>query len=73
MAQNEHVNSICCQREVAGDIISGENVKTIEGNALLNFDAASTSRFRENQNKKSPPIVGQGPLMCTQIFWPCQL
>ena len=29
MTQNEDVYAICCQREVAGDVISGGNVKTI--------------------------------------------
>ena len=38
---NEHVYGICCRPEVGGDVISGENVKTIECYALLNFEAAS--------------------------------
>ena len=33
---------------VAGDIISGENVKAIEGYAALNIETASVSIFREN-------------------------
>ena len=51
MAQNEHVYAIYCRQEVAGDAISGENVKTTEGYFLLNFDAASISRFPENQTQ----------------------
>ena len=47
MTQNEHVFVICCQREVAGDVISSENVETIEGYALLNFEVASHSSFRD--------------------------
>ena len=35
MTQNEHVSEICCRPEIAGDVISGENVKTIESYALL--------------------------------------
>ena len=35
--------------EVAGDILSGGNVKSIEGYAVLNFEAGSFSGFRENQ------------------------
>ena len=31
MTQNEHVYAICCRPEVARDVISGENVKTIKG------------------------------------------
>ena len=40
MTQNEHVYAICCQSEVVGDVISGENVKTIEGYAVLNLEVA---------------------------------
>ena len=40
MTKNEHVYAICCRPEVAGNAISGENVKTIEGYALLNFEVA---------------------------------
>ena len=39
MTQHERVYAICCRPEVAGDVISGENVKTIERYALLNFEA----------------------------------
>ena len=52
MTQNEHVYAMCCRPEVAGDVIPGESVKTSEGYALLNFEAASIiSSFRENQNQ----------------------
>ena len=34
MTQNEHVYAICCRLEVAGDVISGENVN-IEDYAVL--------------------------------------
>ena len=50
MTKNEHVYTICYRPEVAGDVISVENVKTIEGYALLNFEAASISIFRGNKN-----------------------
>ena len=46
MTQIEHVYAICCRREVAGDVISGENVKTIEGYTVLNFEVASFCSFR---------------------------
>ena len=53
MTQNEHVYVICCQPKVAGDVISCENIKTIEGYALalLNFETAIYSNFRENRNQ----------------------
>ena len=51
MTPNEHVYVICCRPEVAGDVISCENVKTIEVYAALNFEAASISSFWENQNQ----------------------
>ena len=40
MTQNEHFHVICCRPEVAGDVISGRNVKTIEGYAVINFVVA---------------------------------
>ena len=42
MTPNEHVYAICCLPEVAGDVISCENVKTVEGYAVLNFEATRT-------------------------------
>ena len=46
MAQNEHVYATCCRPEISGDVISCENVKTIEGYVLLNFGTACISSFR---------------------------
>ena len=51
MAQNEHIYAIFCRPKLAGDVISGGNVKTIEGYVMLNFEAASVSSFRTNQNQ----------------------
>ena len=45
MTPNEPIYAICCRPEVAGDVVSGERVKTIEGLALLNFEAACISRI----------------------------
>ena len=45
MTQNEHVYVICCRPKVAGDVISGEDVKTVDGSAVLNFEVASLSSF----------------------------
>ena len=53
------------QNEVAGDVISGKNVTTIEGYASLNFEAAIVSSFRENQNQPFVQCIAQttvGPL-----------
>ena len=50
MTQIEHVYAIFCRPEVAGDVVSGGNIKTTEGYAALNFEAASIISFRENQN-----------------------
>ena len=58
LTQNEHVYEIWCRLEVAGDVISGDNVKAIKGYAMLNFEAVVVSEifaqkhissFRENQ------------------------
>ena len=51
MTQNEHVYAIWCRPDVAGDVISGQNVKTIEGYAVINVEAASFSSFRDIQKK----------------------
>ena len=51
MAQNEHVHAICCRLELVCDDISGGNVKTIEGYAVLKFDVASFGNFRDIQKK----------------------
>ena len=51
MTQNEHVYAIFCRLEVAGDVISAGNVQTIDRYVVLNFEAASFSSFRENQNQ----------------------
>ena len=47
MNQNEHVYAICCRSEVAGDVTYFGNVKTIEGYAVLNFEVAGFSSFRD--------------------------
>ena len=51
MRQNEDVYVICCRPEVAGDVISRGDVKTIEGYTVLNFEIASIKSFRENHNQ----------------------
>ena len=45
MTQNEQVYAICCRPDVGDDVISGENVKTLEGYSLMNFEIASSSFF----------------------------
>ena len=47
MTKNEHVYAICCRPDVAGGVISGENVKIIEGYVAINFTIASFSTFRD--------------------------
>ena len=51
MTQNEHVYAIGCRSEVDGDVISAENVKTVEDYAVLNFEIASFSSFRDIPTK----------------------
>ena len=41
MIQNEQVSAICCRM----DVISGQNVKIIEGYVVTNFEVASFSSF----------------------------
>ena len=47
MTQNDHVYAICCRPEKAGDVISDENA---EGYAVLTFEVASFSSFRDINN-----------------------
>ena len=49
--QNEQVYAISCLPEIAGDIISSENVKPVDGYAVLNFEVASFNRFRDIKTK----------------------
>ena len=50
MAQNVHVYAICCRHELVGDVMSGENVTTIEGYVVLNFEVVSFVRLRYSKN-----------------------
>ena len=52
MTKNEQVYAIFCRPEVAGDVISGGDAKTIEGYVLFNLEAASKSSFRASQNQQ---------------------
>ena len=47
MTQVEHLYATWFQPEVADDVLSGGNVNTIEGYAVLHFEAASISSLRE--------------------------
>ena len=48
MKQNEHVYATCCRPEVAGGVISGENVKKYRGLCcVINSEVASFSTFRD--------------------------
>ena len=46
MTKNEHVYAFCYRPEVADDVISGGDVKTIEGYAVLNFEVAGFSSLQ---------------------------
>ena len=69
MTQTEHVYANSCRPEVAGDVISGENIKTTEVYALLNVEAASIRCFRENQNEPIAQCVDDDRPICAPIFW----
>ena len=49
MTKGEHVHAICCRSEVAGNAISGRNVKTIERYVVVYFEVASCSSLRDIQ------------------------
>ena len=67
MTKNEHVYAICSRPEEAGGVISGENAKTIEVYAALNFEVASSTNSRDIQ-QDSPQIVRLRPPTCLSIF-----
>ena len=46
MTKNVHVCTICCRLEVAYGVISGRNVKSIDGYLVVDLDVASSNRFR---------------------------
>ena len=45
MTRKRHINVICTQPEVADDVISGWNVKTIDGYLKVNIEVAISSNF----------------------------
>ena len=49
MTQDEHVYAICCRPEVPGDVMSSENVNTMESYAVLCVEVASFSSSRDIQ------------------------
>ena len=51
LTYNENLYAICSRAKVSGDVLSGENAKSSEDYATLNFEAASDSSFRENQKQ----------------------
>ena len=65
MTQNEHVYGICCRSEEDDDVISGQNVKTIEGYvvaAVMDIDdSIKQNLMRVSLNKSK------------QTLWPTNL
>ena len=49
MTQNRHDNVICSRLEVAGEVISSLSMKTIGGNIVVTFEAASSCSFWDNK------------------------
>ena len=52
MNQNLHVCTIYFRPEVVYDVISGRNIKTIEGILVVNFEVASSNSFRDIQTRR---------------------
>ena len=51
MTQYLHVCTIYFRPEVVYDVIYGGNVKTIEGNLVVNFEVAISNNFRDITKK----------------------
>ena len=62
MTQNEHVYAICFWPEVGDDVISGRNVKTIEGYLVVNFKVASASSFPDIKKNHFATAVAEADI-----------
>ena len=51
MTQDQHVYAICCRLEVADDVVSSQNEKTIEGYLVVDYEVAISNSFRDIQRK----------------------
>ena len=51
MTKNVHVCTIRLRPEVVYDVISGRNVKTIEGYIVVNFEVATANIFQDTIQK----------------------
>ena len=78
VSKNEHVYAICYRPEVAGGVIAGGNVQTIEGYAVLNVEAARLSSFQiksksatvkriDDGRPLEPNFLGQGEQMSNRL------
>ena len=47
MTQNLHVCAICFRPEVVYEVISGRNIKTLEGYLVVNLEVAISNSFRD--------------------------
>ena len=47
MSLNLHICAICCRSEVVDDVISGRNVKALDGYLVANFGVARSNSFRD--------------------------
>ena len=59
MTQNLHVCAICCRPEAVYDVVTGRNVKTIQGYILVNFEVAVVSEIFK-QNHFVTAVAAQG-------------
>ena len=60
LTENWHVYASFCRPEVAGDIISSWNVKTIDGYTVANIEASSFSTIRDILKKSCRDSAGGG-------------
>ena len=60
MTQSLHVYTICFQPQVVYDVISGRNVKTIDGYPVVIFELASSNGFRDIPKKSFRDGGGSG-------------
>ena len=47
VTQNLHVCTICCRPEADYNVVSGRNIKIIEGYLVVNFEVAISNSFRD--------------------------
>ena len=72
MTQTEHVYAICCRLEVEYNVVSDQNIKTIQGYTVVHFENVSFSSFRDfsqSRGSRRRPRWSERDLQPTGSSW----